>query len=137
MGSAGYPKGQFLKQLLVDDELVWECDPALDVRLTWLEGSILQGPVDLTRVLKGKPTAKLTFRLRSTKTGGKPPIDVSFDRLSAIGFRLQDPGFETGHGWTTSDSGRALLSAFDLYDPQRPKRVFEAIAEAYRQHDRK
>jgi hypothetical protein len=133
-GLPEYPKGQFAKQLLVDDAVVWECDPALDVRSTWLEGSILQGPVDLTRVLKDKSAAKLTFRLRATKTDGKPPIDVGFDRLSTIGFTLQDPGFETGQGWQISDAGRALLGALDRYEPERPQRVFKAIAKAYRQY---
>ncbi len=135
-GPRDYPKGHYVKELLVDDEIVWRCDPAIDVRLTWLEGSILQGPVDLDQALKGKASAKLTLRLRSTSTGGKPPIDVSFDRLSTVGFTLLNPGFETDQGWSLSDSGRALLAAHDLHDPQRPKRVFEAVARAYRQYRR-
>lgn len=130
-GRPQYERGLLAKQLLVDGKLVWQCDPALDVRLTWLEGSVLQGPVDLTQALKGKKTATINIRVFATKSGTIQPIDVSFDRLKATGFRLCDPGFETGEGWTIKDNGAGLLAAVDVYDPNRPKRVFDAVSKAY------
>lgn len=130
-GPPDFPRGQYQKQVLIDGKVVWECDPAADVRSTWLEGSILTGPIDLTKTLKGKTSARLTLRLQATSKGRKQPIDVGFDRLSAEGFSIKNPGFESDDGWTLKDSGHALLSNIDHYDPDCPSKVFQAVSDAF------
>jgi hypothetical protein len=130
-GPPDFPKGQYQKQVLIDGKVVWACDPAADVRSTWLEGSILTGPIDLTTILKGKTSARLTLRLQSTADGRKQPIDVGFDRLSAEGFMIKNPGFESDDGWALGDNGRALLADIDHADPDRPAKVFQAVSEAF------
>ena len=125
------PKGTLLKEVLIDDQIIWHQDAASDGTDTWLEGGVLEGPVDVTNIVKGKTSAKLTLRLRTMKDFSRQPINVEFDRVGGSGITVNDGGFETGAGWKITDSGGALVADVEQYDPNRPAKVFDAVAKAF------
>lgn len=129
-GEGDHP-GLLVKEVLLDDKVVWSMDPAADVSATWFEGGSLEGTLDLTDVLRGKTTARLTLRMRTVKNFSQLPLDVSFDRLKASGFTISDPGFETGRGWNVSDSGGAMLAAIDHYDPNTFSEIFTVVSNDF------
>lgn len=87
--------------------------------------------MELTGILKGRTKALLTLRVRVLQAFSGHAIDVSFDRLKATGFTLQDPGFETGQGWQCADSGGALMAAIDRFDPDAALKLFKAVQRAF------
>jgi hypothetical protein len=127
----GIPKGLLVEEILIDEQVVWHWDAAAGMRDFWMEGHPLEGPIELTGVLKGKTTAQLTLRVRALQSFSGHAIDVSFDRLKATGFTLENPGFETGKGWHCADSGGALMAAIDRFDPDAPAKVFQAVRRAF------
>lgn len=127
----GDPAGRVVKEVLIDDVVVWHQDANDDPADTWMEGGSLEGPVNVTAELKGKREAKLTFRILSLSDFTEMGVDVGFDRLKGTGLTIADPGFETGEGWQLSDSGQALMAGIDRYDPDLHKKVFEAVASEF------
>ncbi|HEX3816388.1 MAG TPA: hypothetical protein VHX59_26395 [Mycobacteriales bacterium] len=124
--------GRHVKQVLVDDEVVWSEDCMHHGFALWQQGSTIQGPVDLTPQLRGKSSAKLAFRLYEQTGGANFPIDVGFDNIETIGFDVREPGFEDPVPWTLSNSGHGLpLAAVDIWIHNRPQRIFEAVAAEY------
>lgn len=121
-GSTGY---QF-KQVLVDGSVVWEQDVVGDARDTWIDTEI-----DLTEALAGKSEATLTFRLFHQTGVGWWPHDLRIDDVSATGFEVVNGGFETDSDWHLTRSGPNLQPYIDIYHPDRPTRVFNAISEGY------
>lgn len=124
IGTAGY----HFKQLLVDGERIWESDVASDAALSWVEQSF-----DLTARLEGKSEATITFRLYDKKGVTNFGIRVSIAALSATGFSVANPAFTEKTGWTlaTQGPGSALYSSY-VCDPDRQRRVFEAVRDLYR-----
>ncbi|MBS1814621.1 MAG: hypothetical protein JSS87_07080 [Acidobacteria bacterium] len=129
-GEGDHPKC-LVKEVLIDDKVMWSADPAGDTSATWFDGGSLEGTLDLTNVLKDKKTAKLTLRLRTLQNFSKLPLDVSFDRLTARGFTITDPRFETGKGWKVSDIGGAMLAAIDHYDPNTFRELFTTVSTMF------
>lgn len=134
---AGDPHKLFAMEVLIDNNVVWSADPSYGACDTWYNGSSLQGTLDLTSALKGKSTATLTLRLRTVKQNKSRSIDVSFDRLHAVGFKLEDPGFETGKGWKVADSGGDLLAAIDRFDPQLHQKMFKTVSDLFASYNEK
>ncbi|MEO6924682.1 MAG: hypothetical protein ABI142_12720 [Bryocella sp.] len=125
------------KEVLLDDTVVWHQGANDDPAATWMEGGALEGPVDVTAQLKGKKTAKLTLRIRSVSAFHSDGLDVGFDRLAGEGFTITDPGFETGAGWTLSDSGQALMAAIVRHDTDLHKKVFQTVSEEFAKYSRR
>lgn len=123
-------RGQYFKQILIDETVVWECDAAAD-NTYWLQGSTLQGPIDLTSELKGRKTARLTLRLVSKSDGPKGLIQVNFDALQATGFTLRNPGFESSEGWRVEDKGQSLLADIDHFSPNLRIEVFNTVSQEF------
>lgn len=123
--------GRLLKEVLLDDKVVWHADPAGINPDTWFEGGPLSGVVNVTTELKNKNTAKLTLRMRTLKDFSGDPIDAGFDRLKGIGFTIGNPGFETNAAWDVHDSGGAMLAAIDHHDPDNLRKVFAAVSAAF------
>jgi len=124
IGTAGY----HFKQLLVDGEPIWESDVASDPALSWVERSF-----DLTPHLEGKSEATIAFRLHDKKGVTNFGIRVSIAALSATGFSVANPAFTEKTGWTLAarGPGSALYSSY-VCDPDRQRRVFEAVRDLYR-----
>ncbi|MFG2058446.1 hypothetical protein ACGFI9_30920 [Micromonospora sp. NPDC048930] len=125
------PPGRVVKEVLVDDEVVWRCDLHDEPWHLWIQGHSLQGPVDLTTVLAGRASATLTLRLRVTQEVTDPGLDIGFDHLEAIGFALANPGFEEPTGWDLADSGGAAVAAIDIFAPDRPRRIRHTVADCF------
>lgn len=119
--------GQHIKQVLVDDAVVWESDVADPGGHTYQ-----QRTVDLTEALRGKVSAKLTLRVFDTSSVADFPLDVGFDDLRADGFLIRNGGFESGHGWRMTANNSSLLPSIDRYAADRPARIREAVATTMR-----
>lgn len=124
-------KGQLVKELLVDDEVVWSSDVHQDPYPMWIQGSVLQGPVDLTPHMRGKRAAKLALRLHAVEQIQNVRIDVGFDNLESIGFTVSNPGFEEPGGWQLSTTHGSLLPYIDIFVPDRPRRIREVVATRF------
>ncbi len=124
--------GEHVKQILIDDEVVWSSPVAGHPRRQWLQGHPLQGPIDLTAHLRGKLSARLTLRLVDPEGTVDFPVDVGFDHLESIGFALENGDFEVETGWDLRGSGGAVAKV-DLFVPDRPMRIFRAVSDRYAQ----
>lgn len=125
-------KGDYTFAILVDGEQVWSCDATGgDGVLLWMQGHGLQGPIDITGQLRGKTSATLAFRLTAEREVRGRYVDVGFDNLESIGFEITDPGFETGAGWEFSERTGPVLATIDHFVPDRPERIFTAVANAF------
>lgn len=59
-------------------------------------------------------------------------VDIGIDHFESVGFEISDPGFETGDGWELSPTRGPILPAIDIFVPERPERIFRAVAAAFR-----
>ncbi|MCX6621958.1 MAG: hypothetical protein NTY38_12965 [Acidobacteria bacterium] len=117
--------GVYFSELLVDGKVVWEQEVTNVEASRWRREQ-----VDLTPSLQGKRTARLVLRL-TCRVAGRIYVDTSFDDLEAAGFTLADPDFESGGGWKVTRSDTAFLGAIDQFDPERPRKAFEAVRRLY------
>jgi hypothetical protein len=129
-GRFGEP-GTHLKQVLLDDEVIWSEDVRQHGFALWQQCSTLHGPIDVTDRLRGKTSATLAFRLHVARGDEVFPVDVGFDHIETIGFTVDDPGFETTDGWILSNSHGVPVPSIDLFVPDRPRRSFAAVAAEY------
>lgn len=125
------PAGQLVKELVVDDEVVWSCDVHEEPWPLWIQGHALQGPVDLTEALSGKTEATLALRLRAVVDIDRTRADIGFDHLEPVGFTLDDPGFESGSGWQLSTTDGRVSPVVDIFAPDRPRRIRETVARRF------
>lgn len=128
--------GKHLLQVLLDGELVFSLDVADQSWPLWTQGEALQGPVDVTAQLRGKSTATLAFRLTEAAAGNGAAVDVGVDHVETIGFTVANPGFETPDSWHFDATHPAMLGCIDIFVPDRPARIFEAVQRLYRDGQR-
>ncbi|MET8249246.1 hypothetical protein ABZV31_35675 [Streptomyces sp. NPDC005202] len=124
--NGGVPTGYHLKQLLVDGQVVWQQDAALDEA-----GSYKTVEVDLDPYVEGKTSATIAFRLYEAKGVTNFWVDTLIDDVEPTGLGVANGGFETRTGWTLSANSRALLPDFDIYDPQRAVRSYHEVQQVY------
>jgi hypothetical protein len=101
------------KQVLIDGEPVYTVDVTDRYGHKWLQGALLQGPIDVTEVVSGKTSVELTFRLCETNNVTNLPVDVGIDHIESIGLLIHNPGFEEPTGWHLSSDG-AVRAALDI-----------------------
>ena len=118
--------GYHVKQLLVDDTVVWESDVAATASTDWQLVT-----VNLTPYLAGKSRARLTFRLYEKKGVSNYWQIVGFDCLVAQGFTLVNPDFEDAVGWELTDERAFGIAEIAWVDPQREAKVAEMVAGAF------
>lgn len=122
-----------IMQVLVDGNVVWSSDIATDAsggqhEYTWAE---VNGPVVIDpSLLHGKTTATLTFRLYESQAASYRST-TAFDTVQTSGFQVENGGFETQADWTMQSTADNLIPAIDIYDPNLPTHVFEAVAGAF------
>ncbi|HVX45099.1 MAG TPA: hypothetical protein VHC49_14515 [Mycobacteriales bacterium] len=124
-------KGRHIKQFLIDGEVVWSEDVDAHSFALWQQCSTLDGPIDVTPHLRGKTSARIAFRLLEQEGGRGFPIDVGIDNIETIGFTVVNPGFESRAGWELSQDFGTPYAAIDIYSPQRPRLIFEAVSREY------
>lgn len=123
--------GYHFKQILIDNNVIFDSDVMDTGWHLWMQGTVLQGPIDVTTLLKGKSTATLTLRLLDKKGVGDFPVDAGFDHLQSLGFTIVNPDFETTEGWALSTTHAAMRPALDIWVPDRPKRIYDAVAQGF------
>ncbi|MFC4076705.1 hypothetical protein [Salinithrix halophila] len=112
-------KGQYVKQVQIDGRVVWQEDVTRGRAERWERKEI-----DLSSALKGKKEAVLSLRLLRKRTDSSAWLYTGFDSLSSRGFTLEDPGFETGRGWTAFTNHPSIIADIIQYDPKRRLRVY-------------
>ena len=126
VGTVGY----HFKQLLIDEQIVWDQDVAADDALAWIERTF-----DLTPHVKGKSSAMVTFRLYDKKGVSNFGIRVSVANLEATGFTIDDRDFTKKTGWNFAQRGPgSARRAHYICDPDRQRHVYEAVRDLYRQY---
>ncbi|GAA1690632.1 hypothetical protein GCM10009765_45160 [Fodinicola feengrottensis] len=125
-------RGDYAMEVLIDNETVWESDVLDHPWLLWIQGEGLQGPVDVTRWLRGKTTATLTFRLRAYADTEPANLNVGIDHLESLGFSIDNPDFTGPDGWTTTATGTIPPPAVEVFAPDRPARILAAVREQFR-----
>ena len=119
--------GYHFKQLLIDEQIVWDQDVASDDALAWVERTF-----DLTPHVKGKSSAVLTFRLYDKKGVSNFGIRVSVAGVEATGFTVDNPDFTNDAGWKFAQQGPgSARRAHYLCDPDRQRHVYEAVRDLY------
>jgi hypothetical protein len=119
--------GYHIKQVLVDDQVVWEQDIAQNTNNGKWEAVTL----DLTPYLVGKTSANLTLRLYEKNGVTNFWDNVGFDALQAHGFTIVNRDFEKKSGWNISSTYHGLIGEILIYDLNRQKKVFKVVEAAY------
>lgn len=120
-------------QVLVDNHVVWSSDLATDAsggshEYRWMEA---EGPIEINpRYLRHKTRATLTFRLYEAQAANYRSL-TAFDTLKTAGIRVVDPGFEKRGIWRMRSTNGNFLPAVDIYDPDLPTHVFQAVARVF------
>ncbi|MGA9175542.1 MAG: hypothetical protein WBZ33_16420, partial [Thermoactinomyces sp.] len=118
--------GYHIKQVLIDDQVVWEQDVAQNTT----NGQWEDVTLDLTPYLEGKRSANLTFRLYERNGVNNYWDNIGFDALQAHGFTINNRNFEKKSGWNISSTYHGLIGEILIYDPNRQKKVFKAVEAA-------
>jgi hypothetical protein len=118
--------GYHIKQLLVDNQVVWEQDTAN----TTIDNQWQSVTVDLKGALANKSSATLTLRLFEKKAVNNFYVAIGFDQLQPSGFTLKDSDFESNTVWTLSTNPN-LIGNVSLYDPNRRANAYNAVKNNY------
>jgi hypothetical protein len=59
-------------------------------------------------------------------------FERAMDNLGAIGFTVPDPGFEDPAAWRIDGTGGPIVAALDVFEPDRPERIFATVRDLYR-----
>ncbi len=125
--------GVHLKQVLVDDHLLWSEDVSEYIWNMWLQGGVLNHPVSIPKEwLHGKQKCQLRFRLYEASSAVDYPVDVGFDNLEAVGLTISNPGFETQSAWKFDSNSPAIVPSIDIYHSDEPHRILDAIEKHFR-----
>jgi hypothetical protein len=121
-------EGYYLKQLLVDGQVVWQTDVATDPGNTWD-----QITVDLTAALAGKTSATVSFRLDNPKGVHNFGLTYRIAQVTGSGITVPDGDFTDPTGWTFDSTNPAFTAGFDTYrcDPNLQYEQFDAIQAGY------
>lgn len=112
-------KGEYAKQLLIGNRVVWEEDVRAGRVEEWKRKTL-----HLTPHLRGKKKTSLTLRL-VRKQGRSPTwLYIGFDRLDPLGFQLTNADFEEPSGWSYRSNHPAVIGETLIYDPKRRLRVY-------------
>ena len=96
--------GGYHKQILIDGEIVWADDIGDYWPWFYMQGAVLQGPVDITEFVQGKSSVKVEFKLCADIDLTNFSVEYNVDNLSMIGVDLDNGGFEDGSAWTLETS---------------------------------
>jgi hypothetical protein len=114
------PPGYFFLQLLAGDNILWEQDVATFESNAWKQ----------EHVEAAAPSgATLHVRLAVKKNTGSIALVVGLDDLTGIS--VTDPGFEKPAAWTPAQTMPALMPLVQIFDPQRPIQMYEAVRALY------
>lgn len=127
------PEPGRLMQVLVNGHVVWSSDIATDMsagshEYRWIQS---EGPIEIDpSYLRGKKQATLTFRLYEDQPADYRSL-TAFDTLQTSGLTTTDPGFEHQGTWRTASTFANMIPEMNIYDPDLPTHVFQAISRAF------
>ena len=96
-GYSGPTKGYHQLQVRVDDQVIWDLDPA--------DRSDDTVTIDLERAVRGKKTFKLSIGVDDVQGVGNFPLKVSFSDLDVRGINLQESDLGQASSWQQDVSG--------------------------------
>jgi hypothetical protein len=123
------PKGNHSEQLLIDGHVVARKDVTSNAAHKSIKLSL-----DVTKYLKGKKSATITFRLYEKHGVGNYSILVNVGSVRGEGFNIPD---FTNNGWTFSTKGPKIISASEenappsACNPHREQKMFNAVQKLY------
>lgn len=126
-------EGTRFVEVLINDEVIWSKDVVKefgnDLDGRWRQS---EGPIEIDRsVVGGKSSAKLTFRIRQDVPASFR-MTASFDALETSGLRVENSDFESPHGWEPTSTHGAFVPEVEIWEHDRPGRVFAAVARGIR-----
>lgn len=127
----GVKPGTFRLQAALDDRVVFDEDLTDNQANLWLQGEVLQGPIDVTAAVAGRSEATLSFALVAAADVKAAFVDVGVDNVQTVGLHVVDPGFEEPCAWTTTCDG-ALVACMDQYAADRPQRILNTLRDVFR-----
>lgn len=107
---------QYVKQILIDGETLWDRDAGDWWPWFYLQGSELQGVIDITEFVQGKDSVKLEFRFCAKTAVPELDIEYGVDAVLTIGLDLANGGFESDYGWTVESAG-PITAAVAVHGP--------------------
>lgn len=125
-------EGKRFAEVLIDDEVIWSKDIVKefsgDLDGRWRQS---EGPIEIDRSVVGdKSSAELTFRVRQ-EVPSSFRTTTSFDTIETSGFRVDNGDLESPHGWELTSTHGAFVPAVDIWEHDRPTRVFTTISKAF------
>ena len=114
------PPGYFFLQLLADDKVLWEQDVATFESNVWKQEHVEAA---------ASAGSTIHVRLAVKKNTGSIALVVGLDDLSGIS--VADPGFENAAAWKPAQTMPALMPLVQIFDPQRPIQMYEAVRALY------
>lgn len=125
-------RGDFRILVQVDGAQVWSADVHdATWQQLWVQGLDPQGQFDVSSAMAGKTEATLSFRLTALRDFSGRSVDVGLDNLETIGFTVPDPGFEDPAAWQVKSSGGPIVGLVDVFVPNRPEQIVDAVGRAY------
>ncbi|GGM56756.1 hypothetical protein GCM10012275_29860 [Longimycelium tulufanense] len=103
--------GHLRKEVLVNGHLVWAEHTNGPWARLWMNGHILQGPIDITEQVGTRDVVEVTLQACTVAEGHHAPLDVGFDTIETVGLDLRNADFETADGWVTTSTHPAMNSA--------------------------
>lgn len=90
-----------------------------------------EGPIEIDRALvRDRSSAELIFRVRQDIPSSFRTT-TSFGTLETSGFRVENGDFESRYGRDLTSTHRAFVPEVDIWEHDRPTRVFTAIARGF------
>lgn len=117
---------RFVKQILIDHEVVWEQKMISDIPHRWSPVTL-----ELTPYLKGKKNALLSLRMVRTHRGPSSWTYGGFDQLISEGFHIENSDFEKKQGWTATSNNPTMLGEILMYDPQRRLKTYQSVRKHF------
>ena len=126
-------KGYHYKRVILDGKIIYNFDVMDAPQMQWLQGDTGIGPVDVTHILKGKKSAKLELQQYEGKGVDNFQVDVGFDHIESIGFKVKNAEFEHKGDWNFSTTSGTLIPSIRVWHHDEPQRIFNAVSEAFKQ----
>lgn len=117
------PPGYFFVQVSLGDRVVWERD------LSAL-GNNLWEP-ELVEIAGAVSGDTIHIRLSTKRSTGSISVLIGVDDLEGEDIAVSDPGFEAPGKWIAAQTDPAYLPLVQVFDPELPIRLFEAVSAVY------
>lgn len=102
------PTGCHYKQVLIDNQVVWESDVCADAANTWMDTVL-----DVSEYFTGKSSVNIKLRLYEKYPVSNYDVNTYWDNISLSNTNLQNSGFESAGNWTYSENLAGFNGVYD------------------------